>query len=542
MKEPHFQLSHYPNIIPPHSLLPTFFTMVRPIPIQPPTVNDMYDRIGYILRVQMRNPFHFNSQHIRQLYAQYTGGNRSAEVVSWINYYYNIAVNLERSAPPRYPTYSQPRAPSNPPTYQQPLSVPPINVALPNATSPSNTLRVSPITADSRTICHSPIPPSAQGSTKDVDCDNRPDNFCLWWGNDESDSDDEESVSRDGDEDTAAETNADDENNDNLPELIEYNLDTDEIHDLPPVLLDKYGYGMAASPKKRYGNKARKKHGRRNIIGRKLKRRRPKVNSQHRQNESTDLPAPNQDVDSEEKDDGDDDEDGDDVAAKPSTWKTDAEKERLQIALMYSRTLNSPPPEEWAGKDGTVRQIMVKLELGESKRFTVKRVIKQTYEMQEEGLDYDGKVREGRGRESIIAVGSKWEKMIADHKESGLSFEETTQAVNDVRHKENSPLFRVGAIKGVIARLPKRIVNLTRKAQGSYDESSDWAKARLGFSLQVLVRARKITPQQVKDILGLEESDPLPDKFNINKLTKIHPEAIGWFDEVHRNCFVGDLV
>ena len=55
--------------------------MVRPIPIQPPTVNDMYDRIGYILRVQMRNPFHFNSQHISQLYAQYTGGNRSAEVV-----------------------------------------------------------------------------------------------------------------------------------------------------------------------------------------------------------------------------------------------------------------------------------------------------------------------------------------------------------------------------------------------------------------------------------------------------------------------------
>ena len=75
--------------------------------------------------------------------------------------------------------------------------------------------------------------------------------------------------------------------------------------------------------------------------------------------------------------------------------------------------------------------------------------------------------------------------MIADHKENGLSFEDTAQAVNDVRTDRGLPLYRVGAIKGVVARLPNQIVNLTRKAQGSYDVDSDWARAQFGYTLQI---------------------------------------------------------
>ena len=31
------------------------------------------------------------------------------------------------------------------------------------------------------------------------------------------------------------------------------------------------------------------------------------------------------------------------------------------------------------------------------------------------------------------------------------------------------------------------------------------------------------------------------DKFHKDKVTPINPDAIVWFDEVHRDCFVGDL-
>ena len=131
--------------------------------------------------------------------------------------------------------------------------------------------------------------------------------------------------------------------------------------------------------------------------------------------------------------------------------------------------------------------------------------------------------------------------MIVDYKECGLSFKDTTTAINEIRDSEDLPLFRIGAVKGAVLRMPRRIVRLTRKPQGNYDANSNWARARFNFALQVLVRLRKVETAELRKILSLAVNDPILDQFNIQKLTPIQPEAIHWWDEVHRDCFVGDL-
>ena len=55
------------------------------------------------------------------------------------------------------------------------------------------------------------------------------------------------------------------------------------------------------------------------------------------------------------------------------------------------------------------------------------------------------------------------------------------------------------------------------------------------------MRAGEISAEEVKAMLGLAEDTELPDVYNIDKLTSINKNAVGWFDEVHRDCFVGEL-
>ena len=39
----------------------------------------------------------------------------------------------------------------------------------------------------------------------------------------------------------------------------------------------------------------------------------------------------------------------------------------------------------------------------------------------------------------------------------------------------------------------------------------------------------------------MKDEDDIPDKSNKDKVTPIYLDSIVWFNEVHRDCFVGDL-
>ena len=83
----------------------------------------------------------------------------------------------------------------------------------------------------------------------------------------------------------------------------------------------------------------------------------------------------------------------------------------------------------------------------------------------------------------------------SDLKEEGLSFKDARDAINDdIRHNRGLPLLRIGAIKGCVHHMTKRDVRLTKKAQGNYDKESDWVRARLNFSLQILLCTDRRSP------------------------------------------------
>ncbi|NCF93533.1 MAG: hypothetical protein GWQ05_21640 [Verrucomicrobiaceae bacterium] len=216
-------------------------------------------------------------------------------------------------------------------------------------------------------------------------------------------------------------------------------------------------------------------------------------------------------------------------------------RRRLMISLLFEDKYHSPPMEDWTGKDGTIRTIMNDLGLHQNDYKKVQRVLTETYNCQLSGYYYTGDVAIGQGRKHIIEKDSEWETMVADYKESGLSFKDVQIAVNENRHKQSLPLFRLGAIKGCVRRMVKRIVVLVQNAQGNYDPNSNWARARFNFTLQVLVRAGKVSEQEVRELLGCNAGDPIPDTFNKDKLTPIDPDAVIWWDEVHRDCFTGDM-
>ena len=57
-----------------------------------------------------------------------------------------------------------------------------------------------------------------------------------------------------------------------------------------------------------------------------------------------------------------------------------------------------------------------------SKYQTIKLVLKEVDRIALSGFTYDGKRKEGQGRDPIIDKGSRWESMIVDYKEGGMSF------------------------------------------------------------------------------------------------------------------------
>ena len=86
--------------------------------------------------------------------------------------------------------------------------------------------------------------------------------------------------------------------------------------------------------------------------------------------------------------------------------------------------------------------IMKSLQLTGNQRNRVRRVVAETYDKIMNGLTYDGKIKYGGGRPVEIKPGSEEETMLADGKESGMSLDDVTVFINELR---------VGAMPGPLA-------------------------------------------------------------------------------------------
>jgi hypothetical protein len=95
---------------------------------------------------------------------------------------------------------------------------------------------------------------------------------------------------------------------------------------------------------------------------------------------------------------------------------------RQLISSYYSVTLESPPPEDWSGSDGTIRSIMRELRL-ESRcdSRVVKRVLEGTWQAEQAGGAYDCSEQPGKGRKPAIAHGSLSQELVVTLDEHGAS-------------------------------------------------------------------------------------------------------------------------
>ena len=129
------------------------------------------------------------------------------------------------------------------------------------------------------------------------------------------------------------------------------------------------------------------------------------------------------------------------LEVKDSDWM-EQEINRLLVSAQYTRVLNSPPKCDWKGVDGTFAQIshlFPELSLN-----LIKRVVKETFECESRGKQYDAKRKERVfAGTHLIARNSVHERMVCDFLEHGLGIHHTTWLVNAELRKDS--MTEVGA-------------------------------------------------------------------------------------------------
>jgi hypothetical protein len=159
---------------------------------------------------------------------------------------------------------------------------------------------------------------------------------------------------------------------------------------------------------------------------------------------------------------------------------------RKLIHLFYVK-VGCPPPEVWHGIGGTISETIKALAMSADERRKVKQVITDTYHSLCRGEDYN-KGRASRENVTEIADGSKIQQLVADYREHGLSYSQTTLMINMYCKKNNLRTVRRSAVVSCEKRMTRMVVPVTKRPQGSLDKKSNWARARYGWVTQLLVR------------------------------------------------------
>jgi hypothetical protein len=101
----------------------------------------------------------------------------------------------------------------------------------------------------------------------------------------------------------------------------------------------------------------------------------------------------------------------------------------------------------------------------------VETVIYKTYHSLCNGKIYD-KSRSSRQNETTIANGSKIQQLVADIKETGLSYSEAMMVINLYCLENNIPTVTHSAIVSCEKRMVKEILPIMNQPQGSLDKNS----------------------------------------------------------------------
>jgi hypothetical protein len=149
-----------------------------------------------------------------------------------------------------------------------------------------------------------------------------------------------------------------------------------------------------------------------------------------------------------------------DTSSNQTVDKLNIEEEQKLVHLYYIK-IGSPPPEDWRGKGGAISRIIAALEMTANECRKVERVIHKTYHSLRNGEIYD-ESRSLRQNETAIADGSKIQQLVADYRETGLSYSETAMVFNLYCIEKSLPTVTRSAVVSCEKRMVKEILPIIK--------------------------------------------------------------------------------
>lgn len=214
---------------------------------------------------------------------------------------------------------------------------------------------------------------------------------------------------------------------------------------------------------------------------------------------------------------------------------------RSAIWVVYWNVLNSPTPDEWAGKDGSINYILKHLNMPKGSYGTVLAVLKLIDKGVEAGVVPDLDRKPGSGASNrVIEPGSVEATIIMECMEKGYGINTTTLFVNEHRVKTNQSHIQSGAVYTCHQSMrPKNVPYGTRK-QGSSDAHGNWSRARYFWSAHWLARMNLLTAEE-KAIFAADAERVLPDFLDHEKIKAAgfdftFDNTVHW-DETHMEVY-----
>ena len=190
------------------------------------------------------------------------------------------------------------------------------------------------------------------------------------------------------------------------------------------------------------------------------------------------------------------------------------------VACHFTQLHKTPPKSTWCK---VALDIITELKLSCSVT-----TLHATFEAVLKDAEHDGKIKHKsvRKNSSMIQVDSTEAQITADVLEKGSSVPQSLLMVNQCRLNEGLDEISESQTHGAIDQLMPLRAKLLKGKQGSTDPDSDWAKGRLNFCMQFLVRC------------GLAPCNPSISFLNPSNLTLMCSHRLTFWDETHRKVTV----
>mmetsp|Transcript_62018 Transcript_62018/g.183182 ORF Transcript_62018/g.183182 Transcript_62018/m.183182 type:complete len:252 (-) Transcript_62018:574-1329(-) len=150
----------------------------------------------------------------------------------------------------------------------------------------------------------------------------------------------------------------------------------------------------------------------------------------------------------------------------------------------------------------------------------------------EEGKDYTGEqAGKNVGRRPKIEDGFVDQQIIADWLNQGLGLRLTQLMVNTHRAEQGEELVTLSAVHSCALWMRPKHTKIKKRAQVGKNYSK-WAHSLKYQTKQFLIRFGyypKLLPR------------PIPKKYDIDLLGKLHITQVAWWDEMHRECQIGKV-